>query len=180
MKTMLKRLVLVLMVALIVYVCKPTTATLIVGGVLVAVGAAIRIWAGGHLTRSSGLTTSGPYAYVRDPLYLGRLFLLIGLCTMAGTLWSVLIMVLGLAVFFVSYMPRKHRKEMQRLEEHYGEPYSRYAAQVRSLIPRLSPYPEADRKPWSFHQFWYDNREQYLVGCVLIVVVLMVFRASTA
>ncbi len=51
-------------------------ATILAGLVFVIIGEAVRCWAAGHLKRKKELATSGPYAYVRDPLYFGRLFLL--------------------------------------------------------------------------------------------------------
>ena len=175
METALKRLGLVAAVALLVALASPTPLSLAGGGVLVLLGMAVRIWAGGHLSRSTELTTSGPYAYLRDPLYLGRVFLIVGLCAM-GSGWDWVLLLVGLAVFFGSYMPRKYRKEMARLEAHFGEAYSRYAAQVPSLIPRLTPYPESRQKPWSSRLFWRENREQYLLAAVALVAVLMVLR----
>jgi protein-S-isoprenylcysteine O-methyltransferase Ste14 len=135
------------------------------------------VWASGHLIRNNELTTSGPYAYLRDPLYLGRLFLLIGFCVMGwGNTWIILIV--GLGVFFFNYMPRKYRKEMARLEDIFGEEYRRYAAYARSLIPRLSPYPAARKRAWRFDLFWRENREQYLLsGVILMTVVLIALYA---
>ena len=175
MQTALKRLGLVLGVVLLVWLAAPTPVSLAGGGVLVLLGMAVRVWAGGHLSRSTELTTSGPYAYLRDPLYLGRVFLIVGLCAM-GSGWDWALLLVGLAVFFGSYMPRKHRKEMARLEAHFGAAYTRYAAQVPSLVPRLTPYPEASRKPWSSKLFWRENREQYLLSAVVLVALLLLLR----
>jgi len=131
-------------------------------------GELIRLWATGHLRRDKEVTTSGPYAYVRDPLYLGRLLLLLGFCIAA---WghSIYMLIPGLALFFLGYMPRKHQKEMARLENLFGENYRRYANVTRSLIPRMTRYEAAQNRRWSFETMWQENREQYfLIGVVLI------------
>jgi len=175
MVTWVKRSGLVLAAGLLVALARPTLLSLLGGGILVLAGLATRVWAAGHLSRSTELTTSGPYAYLRDPLYLGRLFFIVGLCTM-GSGWDWLLLVVGLGVFFGSYMPRKRRKEMARLEARFGEAYTRYAAQVRSLIPRLTRYPEASRKRWTPGLFWKDNREQYLAAGVAVIVALLAWR----
>ena len=54
-----------------------------------------------------------------------------------------------------------------KFEDIFGEDYTRYAAAVQSLIPRLTPYPHSARKPWSFQLFWRENREQYFLLIVL-------------
>jgi protein-S-isoprenylcysteine O-methyltransferase Ste14 len=173
--TLIKRGGLLVAAVLLVVLARPTPASLAAGGVLAAMGAAVRLWASGHLNRHAGLTTSGPYAYLRDPLYLGRFLLIVGLGVM-GWGYDLVLMAVGLAVFFGNYMPRKRRKEMARLEGYFGEEYTRYAAQVRSLVPRLTPYPEARQKPWSFRQFWKDNREQYLFCGVLLLAGALIAR----
>ena len=174
METVIKRTALVLAVIGLVWLAKPTLVTLMVGGILVALGTVFRVWAAGHLSRSTELTTSGPYAYLRDPLYLGRFLFIVGFGVMAWG-WALVVMLVGLGVFFANYMPRKHKREMNRLEKRYGEAYTRYAAQVHSLVPRLTRYPDASVKPWSFKQFWSDNREQYLIFGVIVLSGVFIF-----
>ncbi len=162
---------------LILVLAAPTTVSLTVGGIAIVLGESIRIWASGHLLRNREVTNSGPYAYVRDPLYLGRLFIVVGLCIMAWG-YSLLVLPLALLVFYFDYMPRKHRREMSRLENLFGEEYTNYAAYARSLLPRLKPYPESRLRPWSFALFWNENREQYLVLALLLMVGILVYRAD--
>ena len=154
---------------------RPTWKTIIGGLPLVIIGETVRIWAAGHLERNRNLTTSGPYAYLRDPLYLGRLLLLVGFSIMAGGHGWIL-MVVGLGVFFFHYMPRKYHKEISRLEKIFGEEYKKYASSTRSLIPRLSPYPGAEEKRWNFTLFWSENREQYLLSGVLLLTATLILR----
>jgi len=172
-KKWLRALALLVGILLVPVLARPNAWSLVIGGIVVFFGEVIRVWASGHLMRAEELTTSGPYAYLRDPLYLGRLLLLVGFCIMAwGYAWILLI--IGLGVFFLNYMPRKYRKEMTRLEDLYGEEYRQYAAYARSLLPRLKPYPRASRRSWSFDLFSKENREQYfLLGVVILVLALI-------
>jgi protein-S-isoprenylcysteine O-methyltransferase Ste14 len=166
---------LLVMAALAVF-SSPRDWTLVSGGALALLGLLVRTWAAGHLRRNEELATSGPYAYVRDPLYLGRFLILIGLCLMAW-LWSgPVVLALGLGVFFFDYMPRKHRKEMARLEKFFGERYRKYAAEVRSLVPRLTRWPDADRRPWSAQLYFRENREQWFILVVLACATGIVTR----
>lgn len=174
---LLKTIGLLLAVFILIIFARPTGFSLLAGGALVFAGEAIRVWAAGHLIRNNKLTTSGPYAYLRDPLYLGRLFLLAGSCLMAwGYGWVLL--VIGLGVFFFNYLPRKYRKEMARLEKIFGEEYTKYASYTRSLLPRLKPYPHARKRHWSFDLFWNENKEQYLLLGVIILTLIMVYRSQ--
>nr|MBP7323803.1 isoprenylcysteine carboxylmethyltransferase family protein [Deltaproteobacteria bacterium] len=168
---------LIIGMALAVLLASPTPASIVVGTVIVCIGEAIRIWAAGHLMRKQVLATSGPYAYVRDPLYLGRFFLVIGFCVM-GWGYCLLLLPVALGIFFLSYMPRKYQKEMKWLEDLFGEEYRRYVASVKSLIPRLTPYPYSDRKRWSFSLLWHENREQYFLLIVLAVFAGMIVKYS--
>jgi protein-S-isoprenylcysteine O-methyltransferase Ste14 len=160
---------------LAVLLSTPNLTTILIGGFIVCIGESIRIWATGHLIRNSKLATSGPYAYVRDPLYLGRFFLIIGFCIM-GWGWCLLLLPFALGIFFLSYMPRKFRKEMTRLESIFGKEYTQYAACVRSLIPRLTPYPDSEKRKWSFEVLWSENREQYFFLIIATIFAGIVSR----
>jgi protein-S-isoprenylcysteine O-methyltransferase Ste14 len=174
-KKLLRALALSVGILLVLFLARPSGWSLFLGGILVFLGEVIRVWASGHLMRAQELTTSGPYAYLRDPLYLGRLLLLVGFCIMAwGKAWIILI--IGLGVFFFNYMPRKYRKEMGRLENLYGEEYRQYAAYARSLLPRLKPYPKARPRNWSFDLFSKENREQYFLSGVVIMALALMGR----
>jgi protein-S-isoprenylcysteine O-methyltransferase Ste14 len=162
--------------AALAYFAHPRGWTLAAGGALTLIGLLVRTWAAGHLRRNEELATSGPYAYVRDPLYLGRLLILVGLCLMAW-LWSgPVVLAFGLGVFFFDYMPRKHKKEMARLQKFFGERYRKYAAEVRSLVPRVRRWPEAGRQPWSADLYLRENREQWFILIVLACAAGIVAR----
>jgi protein-S-isoprenylcysteine O-methyltransferase Ste14 len=163
-----KTLGLIAGMVLVAVLASPTTTSVIAGSIFVCIGEAVRIWAAGHLQRKKEVTTSGPYAYLRDPLYFGRLFLIIGFCVM-GWGYCLIMLPVALGVFFLNYLPRKYRKEMDWLEDLFGEEYTRYAACVRSLIPRLRPYNQACQRKWSFKLLWSENREQYFLLIVLSI-----------
>lgn len=173
MNRVLKSIPIVLALVVALVIARPNTLSLVLGAIIVFAGQGVRVWASGHLIRNEEITTSGPYAYLRDPLYLGRVLLLIGFCVMAwGYNWIIL--VIGLGVFFFNYMPRKYRKEMKRLESIFGEEYKAYASYTHSLVPRLRPYPKARKRDWNFDLFWKVNREQFfLMGTVLFFVLVI-------
>jgi len=118
------------------YFATPSAAALAVGAALGVVGLAIRAWAAGSIRKNEGLATTGPYAYTRNPLYLGSFFLGLGV-TMAGGQW--IFMVLFLA-FYLSVYRTTALLEEAELEKVFGEPYRTYAAAVPFFVPRHSPY----------------------------------------
>lgn len=120
---------------------RPTTLFLWLGLPMIVVGELTRIWACGHLVKTKRLTTTGPYAYVKNPLYLGTILISAGFCILAQA-WLVLVLVA--AGFFAYYMPRKKNIEGDRLRSIYGEVYERYEKAVPDLLPRLTPYRSGD------------------------------------
>lgn len=163
---------------ILVILAQPTPASVTVGFGFVALGEAIRFWAAGHLRKTIELITSGPYRYTRNPLYLGRLLVFTGLCVMTrlpfGLHWLTLL--LGYAVFFGYYLPRKERVEPARLRETHGAAYERYFRAVPALIPTLRPYPEGASTGWSSERM-LRNREPWMVAALVGISLLLLWVA---
>ena len=132
--------------ALFIVLARPRAATLAVGGAVAVCGLLVRAWASGHIRKNDALATSGPYAYTRNPLYLGTFILGLGFTIAAAGNWWVLYLVLGgmfAALFLGIYLPVM-RVEALTLAQLFGEDYKRYAASVPLLFPRLTPYDGGD------------------------------------
>ena len=92
----------------------------------------------GYTLEAAALNTHGPYAYVRNPLYLGNLGICAGLLLVANAAWAYAI---GLGFFFVQYFFIV-RAEENFLRQKYGARFEEYASKVPRWLPRLSPaYP---------------------------------------
>src|SRR6266849_8685662 len=122
--------------ALFLLLARPRLWTLLVGAAIALPGLALRAWGTGHLRKNEALATTGPYAYTRNPLYLGSFVIGLGFTIAAGRL------ILGLvfAALFVGIYVPVMRVEAATLEELFGEKYRRYAQSVPIFFPRLSPY----------------------------------------
>ena len=157
---------------------RPSAASVALGGTLILLGEAIRVWAAGHLFKTRELITSGPYRYSRNPLYLGRLLLLTGLCVMAwfSPLVNGTILVLGWALFFGYYMRRKERIEPARLERIHGEDYRAYKDAIPALFPTLSPWPDSGGR-WRRERFLRNREHLTAIGLTIVVAV---FAAKVA
>ena len=149
----------------------PTRASLAIGAVLSLVGLALRAWSAGTIHKGETLTTSGPYAFIRNPLYVGSFLIGAGLA-IAGGSWLWLVLFLG---FFAAVYGPTVAAEAARLTEKFGHRYVEYSAQVPAFIPRLTPFRGAGGQSaagfeWSQYQ---RNREwEALLGAAAAFAVL--------
>ena len=158
---------------------QPSRASLALGLPIVIAGAALRLWAAGHLLKTHELIVSGPYAYTRNPLYVGTLLIGVGFAVLAGSLVALIAAPVGVGLFFFDYFPRKERKESATLERLYGERYRAYHAAVPPLLPRTRPWspgPDAPRLEWSFARV-RGNSELGSTLTVALGITVIVLRA---
>jgi protein-S-isoprenylcysteine O-methyltransferase Ste14 len=140
----------------------PTVASIVLGCLVAVPGEALRIWAAGHLQKAREVTTSGPYRFMRHPLYIGSSVMGLGFAIASGTWWSALIVLAYLALA----MPTTARREEASLDRDLGGAYSAYREGRTEVSDR--------RFRWSQVQ---ANREfRALVGFVLALA-LLVLRA---
>ena len=125
-------------ILVLIFFSRPVPFPIALGCLLIALGEWLRVWAVGYAggstrTRSLGaardLVTTGPYAYVRNPLYLGNLLLSLGVCIFADVYWMIAILVVG---FLIQYIPIIRSEETYLLET-CGDRYRAYCASVPSL-----------------------------------------------
>lgn len=164
----------------LLWLAEPTPTALALGGVPIALGEGLRLWATGYLHKNDALTVAGPYAFVRHPLYLGTLLIATGFALMAWRLWASALYGIFLVAFAVYYLPYKNRIESARLEAAYGDSFRRYAAAVPALVPRPTPYrPLAGERAATPHfspERFRDNHEVATALAVSCGVVGMVAR----
>lgn len=123
------------LVPLYLFFARPTIPLMIAGLVVALGGVLIRGWAAGSIRKNKVLTTHGPYAFTRNPLYFGSFLIGIGFGIASGVLW---ILALFLVFFFVIY-GKTMRREEKRLGELFGEEFDRYAGAVPRFLPRFAP-----------------------------------------
>lgn len=127
------RVVLILgLLALLAYFAQP--AWLWPAFAVSMVGELIQVWSFGSLVKNEELTARGPYVLVRNPMYLGRFFMMLGFILLPGNLWLAAVF----AVLYYFYMVNRVAREEQRLAAALGEPYRRYCAEVNRFVPRLA------------------------------------------
>ena len=178
-----RRLVAYVFAAATLYLADPSKSPLkpwgLYAGVALAVaGELVRVWGCGHLRKNQDVISSGPYAHVRNPLYLGTLLILVGFCVAAGNAVIVFgLLPAGLAAFFLYYTPKKERIESDRLRKRFGAQFDVYHAAVPGYLPRLTRWSGASGAPWSA-ALVAENTEIPTVLLVLGGLALLAARAA--
>jgi protein-S-isoprenylcysteine O-methyltransferase Ste14 len=151
---------------------RPAWDWIAAGGVSIVAGLAVRAAASGHIRKNRELTVTGPYAYTRNPLYLGSILIAVGFAMAARNLWIALAAV---AMFIAIYLP-VIRAEEQYLRSTFAG-YDQYSSHVPRFFPRLVPYRAegagADAGGYS-HELYLRHREyNAALGSVLMMGALI-------
>lgn len=123
---------------------------LLAGFLVSMLGELIQVWCFASLDKASTLAVRGPYTMVRNPMYLGRYFIVLGFMMLLGNWWVLG----GYTVLYWLYMDARVQREERRLRPIFGEAYDRYCATVRRFLPGLPATGEKVRY-WNwklFHQ----------------------------
>ncbi len=152
---------------LALWVAEPSGISLITGVLIALIGETLRLWASGYLEKDRRLTTEGPYAWTRNPLYLGSLFVGLGFILATGK--PLLLLVLA-ALFAAVYYPVMKR-EAARLEAAFPKDYPLYASRVPLLIPRV-PRGERSGAAFSWDRVWTNREPRALLGLALVAAIL--------
>jgi len=157
-----------LFAVLYLWLAKPTLASLLIGAVVAIPGLIIRAIASGHVQKNEQLATSGPYAYTRNPLYLGSLILAIGFAIAGRNLW------IGAAVvvFYLSIYWPVIRGEEEFLRGKFVD-FEEYCRHVPRLLPRFTPY-GSSAGSFSSQLYWKHREYNAAVGSLAIFAVLIV------
>jgi protein-S-isoprenylcysteine O-methyltransferase Ste14 len=150
----------------------PTPQSLVLGALVAALGLVIRGAAAGYLRKNETLTTCGPYAYTRNPLYFGSALLALGLL-LAGNSWIAALLV---AAYIGVFYPAVIRFEAQHLRKLHGLAYDAYAAHVPLFFPRLTPAPAladaADPALFSWERYQANREHHTAIGAALALALL--------
>ncbi len=153
-----------LFAAVFLYFAEPNILSLAIGGAVAVVGLLIRAWAAGHIRKNQELAVSGPYAYTRNPLYLGSFILGVGFTITAGVWWFVFLVIF--TVLFLGIYLSVMRVEAEELTQIFGAEYKRYARRV----PLFFPLPTTGKKSATkFDYALYLRHREYQAALGLIV-----------
>jgi protein-S-isoprenylcysteine O-methyltransferase Ste14 len=151
---------------LYLWLARPTSKSILIGSTLVIFGLVIRALASGHVQKNQQLATGGPYAYTRNPLYLGSLILAGGFVLAARSWWIAGGVVV---IFFAVYLP-VIRAEETFLRERFPE-FEEYARHVPRLLPRRSAFHDS-RGEFSWDLYWKHREYNAVLGSVAMMAIL--------
>jgi protein-S-isoprenylcysteine O-methyltransferase Ste14 len=111
----------------------PSVHSLWIGGAVALAGAGLRLWAAGHIEKGKSLAQGGPYAFTRNPLYLGSLLMATGVLVAGQGYW----LLLPFGVFYAALYYPVMKTEQEEMQEKYGDKYREYVRRVPVFIPGL-------------------------------------------
>jgi protein-S-isoprenylcysteine O-methyltransferase Ste14 len=157
-----------LFAAAYLWLARPTARSIVVGSAIVVLGLLLRALASGHVRKNEQLTVSGPYAYTRNPLYVGSLVLAVGFAIASRDWW---IAVITVAIFFVIYFP-VIRSEEEFLRMRFPE-FQEYYRDVPRIFPRLRLH-WGSSGSFSPHLYWKHREYNAAIGAAFMIAVLIV------
>lgn len=162
--------------AVFFWLARPTWISIGVGCLVALPGLWLRALASGHVRKNAELTTTGPYAYTRNPLYLGSIIIALGFAVAAYNPWGGLLLI---GLFLAIYLPVIFSEEEYLRGNFAG--FDDYTRNVPRLLPRLTP---ATREPGSFSRELYRKHREYNAligaGCMMLALVLKLLFISRA
>ena len=161
------------MLAIVVlFLSRPKPLPILIGACVGLLGLAIRAYAAGYLHKQAVLTTTGPYARTRNPLYFGSSILALGGAIAMNSWTSAVLLLLYFALVYTLVM----RREEIELRGHHGAAFDAYAKSVPLFFPRLTAarQPAATAGSFSWSQYRKNHEYQAALGFFFLLLALVV------
>ena len=152
--------------ALYLWLARPTPMAMLAGAAIVIPGLLIRAASSGHVRKNEALATSGPYAYTRNPLYLGSILIAVGFAIAARS-WAIGIVIV--ALFLAIYLP-VIKAEERFLAERFPE-FGEYQLRVPRLLPRLTAFQKGSAS-FSWDLYWKHREYNAALGALAVMAIL--------
>jgi protein-S-isoprenylcysteine O-methyltransferase Ste14 len=154
---------------LVLWVSRPVPRGILYGAILGALGLCVRARAAGYLRKQQVLTVAGPYAYTRNPLYLGSAILTLGVAVTARSWLAAAILCSYFTIVYGVVM----RREERELLLHHGTAFEEYARSVPLFLPRLTAakLPSASSVSFSFALYKKNREYRAAIGFLLMLIV---------
>jgi protein-S-isoprenylcysteine O-methyltransferase Ste14 len=154
------------------WLARPTWRSIALGALVIVLGLLTRAYASGHVRKNEALATSGPYAYTRNPLYLGSLLIGVGFAVAARSWWVGIALAV---IFFAIYFPVILDEETF-LRNKFPD-FDEYANQVPRMFPRFTPHrgiPNHSSAGFSLELYLQHREYNALIGAVAMLAALAV------
>lgn len=169
---------------LMILYSNPNIYSILIGLVFVVLGEFIRIWANswaGSETRTTGgvggtfLIVSGPYAYVRNPLYIGNVMIYLGLGIMSYAVFPYL-QIIALIYFLYQYYEIV-KEEENFLKTKFGDEYKDYCEKVNRFLPKFRKYenPKIEQPEFSWKKGWQSEVRSIQASLSVIAILVLIW-----
>ena len=143
---------------------------------IILLGLATRMYASGFVLKNKELSTTGPYTFMRHPLYTGNIMILIGLCLINGFFWSFI----TAFIFLWFYYPTAIEYEDRKLQSLFPDTWEEWASMTPALMPKMDLnskiFSRLDLGSWSLRKSLVANYEPVIVVYVLVWVFIVLQR----
>jgi len=135
------------------------------------------MYASGFVLKNKELSTTGPYAFVRHPLYTGNIMILIGLCLINGFFWSFV----TAFIFLLFYYPTAIEYEDRKLKSLFPDTWEKWASVTPALMPKMDLkgtingkiFSQLDLRSWSLKKSLVTNYEPVIVIYVIAWLIVI-------
>jgi len=142
------------------------------GFIVSMIGEAIQVWCFASLNKETELAANGPYILLRNPMYVGRYFLILGLLLLTG---SVSLLIIYTIIYYF-YMVNRVKREEAVLINIFGTPYENYCREVNRFMPSFNNF--------NLDKFWYfkwklffqNNAHWNILSLLLVYIALYFFK----
>lgn len=144
---------------------------LLPGFIISMFGEFIQTWSFASLVKNEELTARGPYVMVRNPMYLGRYFLVLGFVILPGNIVAVIIY----SLFYYFYMVNRVKREETKLAKILGQPYQDYCQRTNPFFPSFSRILNEHVWFWSWRVLFSNNGHWNFLSAIASWAIVYVY-----
>ncbi|MBS3757054.1 MAG: isoprenylcysteine carboxylmethyltransferase family protein [Desulfobacterales bacterium] len=158
-----------LFIVLLVLLLTQLTPRWFVPGLIVSIlGEILQVWCFSTIKTKKRLTRVGPYMLMRNPMYIGRFFLIFGVLMMTGNIWILI----GFTLLYYFYMVNRVRREEETLGKIFGEAYEDYCRTVNRYMPSLKKIEPKNLLAVSSESFFQNNAHWNILLVLFCYIIL--------
>ena len=161
----------IILISVFGLIAQPLYANFAIGCSIVLLGLIVRLYASGFVLKNKELSTTGPYAFVRHPLYTGNILILMGVSLTTSLPWTIVCSIL----FFWFYYPPAIEYEDRKLKLLFPDTWNSWANQTPPLLPKLKTH-DFNLSSWSWKKSLINNYEPVIVFYVVIWLIVLANR----